>query len=167
MTSDNIIEVHFNKYIVKALYVKGGCEEVDKYNFTMTEGTTKYLKFSIYDDNTGRRMDLSNCDIEFYMINGKNEIKKDILISSSDTHLIQVEIAPDDTIGQKYFNYQLLMTESNGDVTQLIVGTISIENSISLHDPRSSIIGSGNMADGGYSTNPDGTIVISIDGGEL
>ena len=46
MVNNENIKIRFNKYLSKALYVKGGCDEVIKYNFTMVEGTTKYLRFS-------------------------------------------------------------------------------------------------------------------------
>ena len=77
MVNNENIKIRFNKYLSKALYVKGGCNEVIKYNFTMVEGTTKYLRFSVYDDETGKRKDLSDCSIEFYLVNGNTEVKKD------------------------------------------------------------------------------------------
>ena len=167
MVNNENIKIRFNKYLSKALYVKGGYDEVIKYNFTMVEGTTKYLRFSVYDDETGKRKDLSDCSIEFYLVNGNTEVKKDILVSSEDTHIIQVKITPDDTIGQRYYNYQLLLTEPEGDITQLVTGTVTIENSISLHDPRRSVLGTNNMANGDYVANQDGTVTIGLDGGEL
>lgn len=135
----------------------------------ISEGTTFNIEVNVYDEDTSTAADLSYFSCSFFMANSKTQLVKECVI---DANKIKIVIKPDDTIGHKYFNFEIRANnDTTGDSYIITEGNIKIKPSIGVLKQRETVFSKpgeySHIADGGVIGTPSQINVIEMDGGEI